>query len=93
MHTTIPIEGSSERDAAAHAREAGGNGVAKDDIPDSAVVPETASAAAATEPARKLRRECASIDIRVLAICQIQTIREDHCNIRSSAAGGRDEVS
>ena len=67
MQTTIGIEGSSEGDAAANAREAGGGAVANADTPDNTAVPKTPRAPASAALAGKSCRECASIDIVGLA--------------------------
>ena len=63
MQTTVPIEGSSAGDVAAHAREAGDGAVAKPDTPDSAALPEMSGAAASAVATKNSCRECGSIDI------------------------------
>jgi hypothetical protein len=62
MQTSVPIEVSSEGDAAAHAREASG-AVANTDTPDGSAVPKTSSVGVSAALARRSGRENASNDI------------------------------
>ena len=63
MQTTVPIEGSSEGDDAAHARETCVGGVANADTSNSSSLPDALSDVAFAALTRELRRECASIDM------------------------------